>query len=157
MIIDSVEKYHELTSKYIGVIPNKYFDLLEDFLLGLKNSIEIPNEEIEKWESESKKRAVAEELLSKTAERNNLGIAAEKNGEIEKAIEYYEQNIKDGYPAIHSFSRLMILYHKRKQYQEEIRVIDIAIELFSKDTYKETVSNWTDRKEKVKALLIKAT
>jgi tetratricopeptide (TPR) repeat protein len=153
MIIDSVEKHHALTSKYIGVIPNKYFDLLEDVLLGLKNSIEIPNEEIEKWESEYQKRAEAEELLSKTAERNNLGIAAEKNGEIEKAIEYYEQNIKDDYPAIHSFSRLMVLYHKRKQYEDEIRVIDIGIKLFNKDLYKKIVVKWTARREKVNNLL----
>lgn len=153
MIIDSVEKYHELTSKYIGVIPNKYFDLLEDFLLGLKKSIEIPNEEIKKWEAEYKQRELAEELLSKTAERNNLGIAAEKNGEIEEAIRYYEANIKDGYPATHSFDRLMILYHRRKQYQDEIRIIDLAIKTFTKDSYKRTIEKWIAKHEKIKRLL----
>lgn len=155
MKVDSIEKYRELVDKYLSVISKQYFDLLEDFLLGTKKSIDIPDSEIELWKSKLKKRIEAEELLSRTAQRNNLGIEAEKNGQLEKAIEYYEENIKDGYQAIHSFDRLMILYHRRKQYKDEIRVIDLAVEIFNTDSYNETAAKWIVRKEKANKLLSK--
>jgi tetratricopeptide (TPR) repeat protein len=89
-------------------------------------------------------------LLSKTAQRNNQGIEYEKKGKIEEAIKVYEENIIYGYPATHSFNRLMILYHKQKQYSEEIRVIKRAIEIFStKDNYVDYVNKWKNRLDKV--------
>ena len=71
-----------------------------------------------------------EQLLFMASERNNKGIELEKSGDIEGAIAVYEENIADGYPAYHSFHRLMILYRKRKEYDNEIRVILRTTEVF---------------------------
>jgi hypothetical protein len=71
--------------------------------------------------------------LNNTARLNNEGIAFEKSGKIEQAINIYESNIKIGYPATHSYERLMILYHKRKDFENEKRVIEIAIQVFTKE------------------------
>ena len=65
------------------------------------------------------------------AHRNNLGISLEKDGMTDEAIEQYELNIKDGYPATHSFNRLMVIYRRTKCYEDEIRVIKRAIDVFS--------------------------
>lgn len=68
--------------------------------------------------------------LYTTAANNNNGIKYEKSGNIEDAIAVYENNISgDCYPACHSFDRLMILYRKQKRYDDEIRIIERAIDV----------------------------
>lgn len=71
-------------------------------------------------------------ILSLTSYLNNKGIALEKEGKIEEAIKIYEENIKLEYPATHSYNRLMVLYRKQKDKENEIRVIKIAICVFLK-------------------------
>jgi tetratricopeptide (TPR) repeat protein len=63
------------------------------------------------------------ELLRKTAELNNIGIAFEKEGKIDEAISAYEENIALGYKATHSFDRLRIIYRKMRDIPNMIRVI----------------------------------
>lgn len=76
--------------------------------------------------------------LEKCAELNNKGIQLEKNGKIDEAIQVYETNIDgDCYHATHSFDRLMVLYRKRKDYVNEIRVIKKAIKIFKMPKYEE--------------------
>lgn len=77
-----------------------------------------------------------DDKLSKCAELNNLGISYEKMGDIDAAIQVYEENISLGYPATHSFDRLMILYRKNKEYAKEIKVIKKAISVFTKENKK---------------------
>lgn len=75
--------------------------------------------------------------LYQCAASNNRGIELEKAGRIDEAICEYEANIAgDCYPACHSFDRLMVLYRKRKEYANEIRVIKKAIEVFTKENYR---------------------
>ncbi len=76
-----------------------------------------------------------EELLSATVELNNKGIALEKAGEVEAAIFTYEQCIKLLYPATHAFRRLCVLYRKRKDKVNEVRVIETALEVFPGDCF----------------------
>lgn len=76
-----------------------------------------------------------EELLSATVELNNKGIALEKAGEVEAAIFTYEQCIKLRYPATHAFRRLCVLYRKRKDKVNEVRVIETALEVFPGDDF----------------------
>ena len=68
--------------------------------------------------------------LSQTAFLNNKGREYEKQGKISLAIKTYEKNIEIGYPAHQSFKRLMILYRKNNDYENERRVILRAIEVF---------------------------
>lgn len=65
-------------------------------------------------------------------DRNIKGTELEKEGYIDNAIEFYELNIKDGFEGNHPYDRLAIIYRKRKQYTEEIRVLERGIEVFSK-------------------------
>lgn len=79
-----------------------------------------------------------ERKLYKTAELNSEGKNFEKEGNINEAIKCYEENIKLGYPASHSYERLMVLYRKLKDPENEKRIIKIAIDIFSgkKEDYK---------------------
>lgn len=86
-------------------------------------------EELDRRLADKKKK---DKLLKKCAERNTRGQELEKEGKIKQAITIYEKNIEDEcYPATHSFDRLMILYRKQQDYDNEIRVINRAIEVLS--------------------------
>lgn len=68
--------------------------------------------------------------MHETARLNNIGIAAEKSGNIEKAIDAYEQNICIGYKTYHAFKRLRILYKKRGDFKNMKRVLLRYAEVF---------------------------
>lgn len=93
--------------------------------------------------------------INETARLNNLGIMLEEKGEIDTAISVYEENIKIGYSATHSFDRLMIIYHKLKQYNNERRVIEIAIRIFTNENNKRMV-NAIDNNPELKVEIEKA-
>lgn len=90
--------------------------------------------------------------LSETVNNNNIGIAFEKSGNIDSAIEAYERNLDIAYPALHSYERLMVLYRKEKRYDDEIRVIEKAINDFPIKSHKTYIQKWKDRLEKAKKL-----
>lgn len=96
-------------------------------------------EELERMENRLAEFEARNRALTRCAELNNEGMRLEKQGDIDAAIAIYEQNISgDCYPATHSFDRLMILYRKRKDYQNERRVIQKSIKIFPKiDKYSE--------------------
>jgi len=92
-------------------------------------------------------------------ERNLQGKELEKAGEIEKAIEFYEKNIEEKFEGNHPYDRLAIIYRKRKEYQEEIRVLNQAISVFEKEKIKSKrqdvglkLMKFKERLDKVKAL-----
>lgn len=88
--------------------------------------------------------------LNKCAELNNIGIQCEKHNNLIGAIDAYEQNIELKYPANHAYKRLMILYRKQGDLENELRVIKAACKVFPKsDEYK-------SRREKVQELIKKA-
>lgn len=68
--------------------------------------------------------------LGKVVSNNLQGKEFEKSGNIQSAITLYEENIATLYPALHAYERLMIIYHRLKDYENEKRVIDIAIQVF---------------------------
>lgn len=92
--------------------------------------------------------------LTETAAANNKGIDMEKKGDIDGAIAVYEENISKGYPATHSYQRLMILYRKRGDYDNEIRVIKAAINVFCK-IQSSVIPEWERRMEKAESLRAK--
>ena len=74
------------------------------------------------------KRVQYEHLIQMAAELNNKGILAEKNGSEQEAIDIYERNIVDGvFVTIHPYKRLAILYRRRGDRENELRVINKAI------------------------------
>ena len=70
------------------------------------------------------------ELLGPTVELNNRGIQQEKDGQIDDAIATYEECIQIGYPAHHAYKRLMVLYSKRGDKENELRVTKLAVDKF---------------------------
>jgi len=72
------------------------------------------------------------EILDIMVGRNNKGIEIEKKGDIESAIKLYEQNVADEFFGTHPYDRLAIIYRRRKQYDDEIRILKRKILIFEK-------------------------
>jgi len=80
------------------------------------------------------------QLVLKVDERNKTARQAEKDGDTNKAVRFYEQNISEDYADRFAFERLMIIYRKQKEYKNELRVIKRGIEVFQQ-TFKERVKH----------------
>ena len=65
----------------------------------------------------------------KDSERNIKGKEYEASGEIDKAIELYEQNLTLGSTAPFPYTRLSIIYKKRKDLNNEIRVLKLFLSI----------------------------
>jgi hypothetical protein len=72
-------------------------------------------------------------IALKIDERNQIAKDAEEDDDVNKAVRFYEQNIKEDYADKFAFERLMIIYRKQKEYKEELRVIKRGIEVFQKN------------------------
>lgn len=147
ILLDSfIEKY-----KVANVLDSEMHNQVTNCILQGEKYIYILPDKLNELNSKLKKQKDSENKLSITASLNNEGIALEKAGKIELAIEKYEENIDCGYPAKHSFERLMILYRKRKEYDDEIRVIQSAIKVFSEENirrFKKALSESKNNKNK---------
>ena len=64
-------------------------------------------------------------------EANQIAMQYEKAGELENAIHYYEMSVAKNFSGSYPYERLAILYRKRKQYSEEIRICDAAAKALS--------------------------
>lgn len=111
--------------------------------------------DVERYERDlriSNERLERDELLNETARLNNVGIALEKEGRIDEAIETYENNISLGYKAAHSFDRLRILYRKRKDYENMIRVIKREGEVFdyTQVEIEDKINRYLEKKDRPK-------
>lgn len=78
-------------------------------------------------------------------DRNIEGIELEKKREIEKAIRLYEKNVEEDFEGSHPYDRLAIIYRKRGDYGEEIRVLRKAVFVFENKVH----SGRTDRETKL--------
>ncbi len=67
------------------------------------------------------------------AERNLKGIELEKIGDLEGAKSLYEQNVKDGFNGLHPYERLIIIYHKQKEHSKELKILEMATQLFPEE------------------------
>lgn len=90
------------------------------------NILALAQDELAKKEEENRR-------LQETARLNNIGIAAEKSGDIDKAIDAYEQNVSIGYPADHAYIRLRIIYKRRGDLANMKRVLKRYAEVFGYD------------------------
>jgi tetratricopeptide (TPR) repeat protein len=87
----------------------------------------------------------------KIDERNNIASEAEEAGDVNKAIRFYEQNIREDHADKFAFERLMIIYRKQKEYKDELRVIKRGIEVFQQ-SFKERVKHSLARRVSDKKL-----
>ncbi len=72
-----------------------------------------------------------EPITDDFSQRNLKGIELEKKGNVDEAIEIYEKLAKEGFDGSHPYNRLAIIYRRQKQYDEEIRVLERAIEVYN--------------------------
>lgn len=94
--------------------------------------------------------------------RNLSGIECEKQGDIQKAIELYEQNAAECFEGTHPYDRLAVIYRRQKLYKDEIRVLEQAINVFENKAYigledMSKLQRFKERLEKAKILAVKNT
>ena len=81
--------------------------------------------------------------FSNQVDRNLKGKEYEQAGKIELAIAKYEANLNEGFEGSHPYNRLAIIYRKNKDYDNEIRVLNSAIDIYtelSKNSQREDVN-----------------
>ncbi len=79
-----------------------------------------------------KEKKSANKVAKKHIARNEAGSSLEKDGLIDEAIRTYEINITEESVEAYAYNRLAILYRKKKMYHDELRVLNKAIEVFSR-------------------------
>ena len=102
----------------------------------------------------AEKERNAEKAMLATASLNNDGIALEKEGRIDEAVSVYEESIKlgDEFFALHAFDRLIVLYHKRKEYGKECAVIEKVIRLSQRENRRRAqlvIKDHPDKKQEI--------
>jgi hypothetical protein len=90
-------------------------------------------ERLQQKQEEEFEEASQREIQNESSRLIKLGIDLEKEGMINEAIAVYEKAIIPQLPATHPYDRLMILYRKKRDYDNEIRIIKIAISVFMKE------------------------
>jgi hypothetical protein len=102
---------------------------------------------------------VASHLLDVMVDRNLNGKTLETQGEVDKAIALYEENVLDLFDGDHPYDRLRVIYTRRNQFAEAIRVckifVDIADMLLKEGSRRSDLKpkrdkfvNWIDKLEK---------
>ena len=114
--------------KYILFITGGLIILL--FLRRWKKTKQTEQREARDWTSWLREYKKEQKTLDKQVERNLKGIALEKKGYIDKAVELYEQNVSENFDGNHPYDRLAIIYRKRNQIDDEIRVLEKAVFVF---------------------------
>lgn len=95
-----------------------------------QTTMEIDKEVYDRLVKVHDENIIEEERGAKTAHLNNIGIAKEKDGDIDGAIEAYEENMKIGVKASFAYDRLRILYKKRKDFVNMERAIRRKCEVY---------------------------
>lgn len=113
------------------------------------------------WKEARIEKMKGNETFSELVTKINEAIALEKRGEVDKAIEIYEGVIEKNFEGNHPYDRLAVIYRKRNQLEDEIRVLEKAIWVFENVVFKERpdriekLERFKERLEKAKLLLKK--
>lgn len=70
------------------------------------------------------------ELYHIQYERNLNGMEAEKNGDIETAIKYFEENVADNFEGNRPYDRLIQIYTDLKKFDDAIRIATKAVAIY---------------------------
>lgn len=130
---DIVVRIESITPRMSMCLDDETHNAIELTSLRGYNMVAIPKD---KWDNALKKLQELDRqeiLIKETARLNNIGIAQEKDNDIDGAISTYETNIKLGGNTLHSYDRLIILYHKRGDFENEKRIIKLKLEKFGDD------------------------
>lgn len=61
---------------------------------------------------------------------SNLGILCENLEKVDKAIKYYQLSVDNDFSGKHPYKRLVVLYRKNKEYENEIKICEKALQIF---------------------------
>lgn len=149
-VIDLGNGYVSVKQSYLD---KRYMAVMDEDLFGEYSDsgyIEIPKSKLEAMEERRIAYMKRERSIQRIAMLNNKGIELEKQGKIQEAIKVYEKNISYGdCNATHSYDRLLVLYRKQKDYENEKRICELAISTFK------TEKKYKDRLEKINNLINK--
>ena len=121
-------------NKMLAFVPGDVFWRSQDALWGGRDYVEVSDSEYREMMLRYERKQQDDRRLSECVELNNEGLSYEKNGDVESAINAYERNICPGcWPARHSFDRLIVIYHRNKDYGSERRVCLRAIDEFPEE------------------------
>lgn len=70
------------------------------------------------------------ELYRVQYERNKNGMEAEKNGDLEIAIRYFEENVADNFEGNCPYDRLIQIYTDLKKFDDAIRIATRAVAIY---------------------------
>lgn len=141
--------------KYLSVLtPQLVSDINQATLQGVKKA-QISIETLSELDARLAERKAEQQRLDRCAKMNNRGGELEKKGKIRQAIKVYEANIEgECYAACHSFDRLMVIYRKAKDYENEIRIIERALTVLC-PRYPDLYSKYQERLMKAQTLQAK--
>ena len=71
----------------------------------------------------------SDEIANRHLMRNGLGRQAEDEGDVDAAIAYHERNVAEMTGGSLPYERLRIIYRRRKQYDDAIRVCQRFVEM----------------------------
>lgn len=123
--VKSLDKYIKGAS-----MPESLFDEMQTATMKGASKVFIHQTTLDEMDEKLAEYKAKERKLHQCSTLNDKGVAYEKEDKINLAIKCYEKNIESDYPATHSFKRLMILYRKGKDYDNELRVINRALDVF---------------------------
>lgn len=113
-----------------------------------KENLEVPPRLLKKLE-----RAEYKQNGEIILENNEKGRQLEKEGNIDGAIKIYRENLSIQTNIPFCYERLYILYRKKKDYQSEIDVINLAIEVYTEYGFNPSaIDKLKNRLEKAKKL-----
>ncbi|MXV16875.1 hypothetical protein [Hufsiella ginkgonis] len=131
MVIIEVQKY--LQQYYLAALGEETFNELQIASLNGRLTIQIEKSRLDKIEEQAVSNQKLLQDINRTADLNNLEIKYEAEGNVDLVIEFYEQNVAVGRPAMHAYDRLVTIYRSQKRYDHEIRVIKAAIKVWNRE------------------------
>lgn len=133
--VQITEQYFEQLVKYSNEDINKYtFQESENDLL-----VWIDNLYLKTLEQK------LNEVISLINQNNEKGKELEEQGNFKEAATFYEKNLTIDYSDKLCIDRLLIVYRKLKDYENEKRICEIAIQKYSAKKYKDRLLTIEDK------------
>ena len=127
------------------------------------DEVEKVNRELmgdEAYEKREARVRLQENQFARLAHARDL----DSQGHLKEAVYMYEQLVHEGIEHAQAYLRLAVIYRKQKQYDDEIRVIEKALKVWTEFDYGDLtnrgepiIAKYTARREKAKALRAKAS
>ena len=87
--------------------------------------------------------------LDRWFKRNAIGEQKESEGKFEEAIRVYEANVDEDADTIFSYERLAILYKRRGDLRNEIRILKKAIRKLQEKSHRKRLDTYQENQLKV--------